>query len=1235
MAKRATSVFAAAPIVQGKWDGTGVPDVLQLPAASQVVHDSFYDLLDVTQGSIPFWITPEWDGGDGVVRRIYYAGSDFMVYIESDDLRLKIGTQILAVDISGWVAGTTYCVVVRWDANNTLDGTNLFSISINDSHNFGVTTQPTLPANTNKIVGSTSNSGPASSIIEGLTIFRRPLFDGTYGQCLTYDASGPVDELAAIYAAGAGADPCTIVGGGGSWDIPFCFPTNATAGALVTGTGEAWSHPHSSNEVEDGWFATGFYGGGDWGVLGNGNNTTINCGSAAVLDDMPNGAVLTVDGWFRYDGTDATSVVVAKGDGSNGWYVAVSSVDNTLIFLVRLATTRANARTVTTVNDKKWHYFAACYVDATKTAYINLDGTWEGSDTGVGAYQTDVALDLRFLSWSSGASFNWLGSVGWQRFSNNDRYGAAAGTDFIPPRAFPAADGNTIEAYSFNDGTGATVVAQVTTPGNDGTITNGTWERQWNQNNSPPEFRGIEYNGTTTSTVVTDAAAIQDLHDAAMTVEGWVRADGWGEGNLGRIFDKTDAGLEGWNLHLSITNGIQAAVFTDAVYAIARIGTDEFLPDGKLHLLTIQYDDGGDRKIYAWVDGIPVSSYILQQAATGNVITDVGNDLYHGNALGSGITFDGLLGGWSRISDTLRYTNGEAFVPDGPLNPPTPDGNTAWQTDYSDGAGTTLTDDSGNGNNGTISNGSWYNGYDQTIISPGSNVYGNQGLLIGSNSANDGIIQTWTGLTPADDYVLRLVGHPGPDSNGACNLYIYDETNAAAITDFDLPLYTGAHTGANNSATLIAAAGTFSQRQVGMKVWNITDGSYSTITAISGDGTTVTGVLAGGTDNDWDTGDVFRITIQQTGSVGNAIDRYPCNEIVAFELPAACTSISVRLRETGGDGTFWLHQIEKLPNGVTNPSVEGVFAGAPLIPPGWVNSGGVAGDFAQEAVIVHSGASSFKNIAAANARGIKTTGVSHAVGSFYSIGGHVRATSGSNFAPYRENVTQVQQASNAGYSIANAGDYWQHYATVVRSGHTNAYGIQTLAIGATAHTVYSDDFYEFALDAVSLTATPASEANSTENSGIRIDGYDNGPQPIPAGRIFAQEGHVSIKVRPRHDIADMRSFGNTQPWFFAAFGDGNNYIYAFVPAANTVRLQMRTTAGGVQTSDWAAAGALVADTEYLFEVVWSATQIRLDVDGATKATIVQPVNFATVPDTLYPGTRDTGANQFDAVFLAP
>lgn len=70
--------------------------------------------------------------------------------------------------------------------------------------------------------------------------------------------------------------------------------------------------------------------------------------------------------------------------------------------------------------------------------------------------------------------------------------------------------------------------------------------------------------------------------------------------------------------------------------------------------------------------------------------------------------------------------------------------------------------------------------------------------------------------------------------------------------------HTGTHTGSNNAATLTYSSGTWTTNAlVGLLIENTTDGSTGTITANTA--TTVTATLSGGTDNDWDTGDAFKI----------------------------------------------------------------------------------------------------------------------------------------------------------------------------------------------------------------------------------------------------------------------------------------------------------------------------------------------------------------------------------------
>lgn len=265
MAKRLPSsgLFAAAPIVQGAWDGTGTADALTAGRGTQIAG-TFYQNFDFAQGSIVVWVTPEWDGDDGVSHCLFSVGADTVVLEKNDSNNLVfwfydgVGIRSVTVDASGWTAGTTYCIIVRWDSKNTLDGTNHLSLSIDDSHAFSAPTVSgtSAPGDTLLYVGSrTSYLYGASAIVEGVTVYRRVLYDGTYGTDV-----GNGDELALIYNAGSGQDPCLVTGG---WDVVFCLPTDGATGLLSTGSGEAWSHPHSSAVLAD-TFCQTTYGSSAW-----------------------------------------------------------------------------------------------------------------------------------------------------------------------------------------------------------------------------------------------------------------------------------------------------------------------------------------------------------------------------------------------------------------------------------------------------------------------------------------------------------------------------------------------------------------------------------------------------------------------------------------------------------------------------------------------------------------------------------------------------------------------------------------------------------------------------------------------------------------------------------------------------------------------------------------------------------------------------------------------------------
>jgi hypothetical protein len=70
--------------------------------------------------------------------------------------------------------------------------------------------------------------------------------------------------------------------------------------------------------------------------------------------------------------------------------------------------------------------------------------------------------------------------------------------------------------------------------------------------------------------------------------------------------------------------------------------------------------------------------------------------------------YDGAMG-WIRISnnDRLGGIAGTAFTPQSRAKPPDPDADTILLYKMDEGAGTSLSDSSGNGNSGTITNGTW------------------------------------------------------------------------------------------------------------------------------------------------------------------------------------------------------------------------------------------------------------------------------------------------------------------------------------------------------------------------------------------------------------------------------------------------------------------------------------------------------------------------------------------------
>lgn len=219
-------------------------------------------------------------------------------------------------------------------------------------------------------------------------------------------------------------------------------------------------------------------------------------------------------------------------------------------------------------------------------------------------------------------------------------------------------------------------------------------------------INAVLFNGTTTIVNCSSEAGLDDLHDAAFTAEAWVRTDGWGAGNYGKLFWKCGAGLSvntGWGLTLHKTLGLDAEVACLTTNGRSRSGLANWTADGAMHHIAITWDDASYNYPHTWVDGLEVG--LVTNNRDGVIVTDAAQTLYMGANADVSRAIEGAIA-WARLSDIVRYTS--TFVPPSPSDPPAVDANTVLQYNFGEGGGTTLDNEEGTAaRDGTISNGVW------------------------------------------------------------------------------------------------------------------------------------------------------------------------------------------------------------------------------------------------------------------------------------------------------------------------------------------------------------------------------------------------------------------------------------------------------------------------------------------------------------------------------------------------
>lgn len=427
----------------------------------------------------------------------------------------------------------------------------------------------------------------------------------------------------------------------------------------------------------------------------------------------------TVEAWVRFYswGENNEGRIFDKtGSGAAGWRFYVDST-NGLQVDIQHATTDGSATSGTDdiEPDGCWHHLAFTWDPCDPTPKLWIDGSEPSyvlSQAAVGAYARDDLVDT-FVGNRSDLARTFYGDFGWMRISSGVRYAAT----FTPPSrcVTPTIDPHTLGLYNHRNqpmynGTSINLAAAA----EDSVVIDlmvyegvsfdydadcGCVEEGRVYHGGPAY---LTFDGCEDHVQVVDDASIQDLHDAAMTVEAWIRPRSYGEGDIGRIVCKGDTGAAvGWLFRLDSTWGLIAQIECAVTDGRTRALLTGFAVDNGWHHVAFTWDDATYNFPRLWVDGVEQSN--STQTRNGAVLSDVGDDLFIGNISSLITGFDGDIG-WLRISDSIRYTVG--FTAPSRCTLPAYDTNTVLLEIY-EGEGYWTRDLTPNENDGEIKGPEW------------------------------------------------------------------------------------------------------------------------------------------------------------------------------------------------------------------------------------------------------------------------------------------------------------------------------------------------------------------------------------------------------------------------------------------------------------------------------------------------------------------------------------------------
>jgi hypothetical protein len=350
------------------------------------------------------------------------------------------------------------------------------------------------------------------------------------------------------------------------------------------------------------------------------------------------------------------------------------------------------------------------------------------------------------------------------------------------------------------------------------------------------------------------------------------------------------------------------------------------------------------------------------------------------------------------------------------------------------------------------------------------------------------------------------------------------------------------------------------------------------------------------------------------------------------------TTLRVKLTNTASSGTCSWHQAEVYANLFSNPSMETGTGDAddgdptPWVPTDWTNNAFEVGE-SQRGDISHSGNYSLRvnTTSTADNDAIQKL-FSPGAGTFYSGGVWIYGDNsvGLDFGAYT-NEHAAFQSSSSNYYVTSTASSWNKKMGVWR----NAVGTPVYVIRSKSGAIgprYADDPYLFSLTPITLTATPASQANSTETTGLRVDGADTLTQSIT--NWTATEGVVKFKYTPRRNFAISEKFGGTN-YILTLWGGGSNFIRMSSDVGSNRLVIDYVMNGSAFTTYWTNPG-FVAGTTYSIELAYKSNGVfSVRSNGVlVSSTPLGNYTFSVVPTTAYFCSYSSGAGQCDTTITS-